>query len=176
MTGDRSAHPLLISLANIKMDYRAKGSHHAYLLLALLLIPKFIEKNRKLRGVLEARLVHECLDYVLSPVKIAAQLGIMLSDLCGFSRYCFTPLAAYITDTPEAVMLSGVAGKNSHLTMATHKQLGDSYPQEPRTKSSMLAKLHAIATLVDPVADIKEYIKQAKAKGLNGVHQPFWRD
>ena len=176
MTGDRSAHPLLISLANIKMDYRAKGSHHAYLLLALLPIPKFIEKNRELRGVLEARLVHQCLDFVLDPLKEAARVGVMLNDPRGFSRYCFTPLAAYIADTPEAAMLSGVAGKNSHLTMATHKQLGDSYPQEPRTTSSMLAKLHAIAAQVDPVANIRDYIKQAKAKGLSGVHQPFWRN
>jgi hypothetical protein len=176
MTGDRSAHPLLISLANIKMDYRSKGSNHAYLLLALLPIPKFIEKNRELRGVLEARLTHECLDFILEPLKIAAKIGVMLDDPRGFSRYSFTPLAGYIADTPEATMLSAVAGKNSYLTMATHKQLGDAQPHEPRTTSTMLAKLQAVALMADPVTKIRQYIKEAKVRRLSGVHHPFSRD
>ena len=79
MVGDRSAHPLLISLANIKMSYRSKSSHHAFLLLALLPIPKFIVRDRT-RGVLENRLIHECLDHVLLPLKQAAKIGIMMDD------------------------------------------------------------------------------------------------
>jgi hypothetical protein len=176
MTGGRIAHPLLISLANIKMEHRAKGSHHAYLLLALLPIPKFIEKNTKLRGVLENRLVHECLDLILKPLKKAATIGAMLNDPRGFQRYCFTPLAAYIADTPEAQMISCVGGKTSHLTMAMYKQFGDPYPHEPRTASTTLAKLAALLTKVDPVADIQAYVKEAATQRLNGVDKPFWRD
>jgi len=71
MSGDQKAHPLLISLANIKGEYHYKGSHHAFLLLALLPIPKFIEKNKELKGVLESQLIHECLDLILSPLKLA---------------------------------------------------------------------------------------------------------
>ncbi|KAG2111210.1 uncharacterized protein F5147DRAFT_771940 [Suillus discolor] len=41
MTGGRVAHPLLISLANIKMATRNKASSHAFLLTALLLIAEF---------------------------------------------------------------------------------------------------------------------------------------
>jgi hypothetical protein len=52
MTGGRVAHPLLISLANLLMDFRMKTTNHAFLLLALLPVPKFIHKNRKARGVL----------------------------------------------------------------------------------------------------------------------------
>ena len=176
MTGNRTAHPLLISLANIKMEYRAKGSHHAYLLLALLPIPKFIEKNTKLRGVLENRLVHECLDLILEPLKKAAIFGVMLSDPRGFQRYSFTPLAAYIADTPEAQMISCVGGKTSHLTMAMYKQFGDPHPHEPRTASTTLAKLAALSTKVDPVTDLLAYVKEAATQRLNGVDRPFWRD
>lgn len=32
-----------------------------------------------------------------------------MSDPLGSLRYCFTPLAAYIVDTPEATMLAGVS-------------------------------------------------------------------
>ena len=61
MTGGRVAHPLLMSLANLVMDFRAKATNHAFQLLALLPVPKFIHKDRKTRGVLENRLIHECL-------------------------------------------------------------------------------------------------------------------
>ena len=123
MTGGRIAHPLLISLANIKMEYRAKGSNHAYLLLALLPIPKFIEKNSKLRGVLESRLVHECLDLILEPLKRAAIDSAMLNNPCGFQPFSFTPLAAYIVDTPEAQMISCIGGKSNSeiLTRMNHE-------------------------------------------------------
>lgn len=45
MTGGRVAHPLLISLANLLMNFRMKATNHAFLLLALLPVPKFIHKN-----------------------------------------------------------------------------------------------------------------------------------
>jgi hypothetical protein len=124
MTGDRVAHPLLISLANIHMEYRQKGSHHAFLLLSLLPV-------QKIQGVLENWLIHECLDFVLAPLKSAAKLGIMLTDPHGLWWYCFTPLATYIADTLEAAALAGVARKTSYLTTAMYKQFGDSFQHEP---------------------------------------------
>lgn len=176
MTGDRSAHPLLLSLANIKMDFRSKSSHHAYLLLALLPIPKFIHDKSKIRGVLESRLVHESLDIILEPLKEGARIGVMMSDPLGYLRYGFTPLAAYIVDTPESALLSGVAGKTSSVTMASHKQFGDPFRHEPRTASTTLAQLNAIEGVVDDVWDLENYIKEASKFRLNGVHRPFWRN
>ena len=105
MTGGRQAHPLLISLANILSDFHMKASNHAFLLLALLPIPKFIHTDRKTRGILENRMIHECLDFILKPLKKAAEVGIMMSDPLGFRRYVFTPLAAYIVDVMEALAL-----------------------------------------------------------------------
>ena len=119
MTGNRIAHPLLISLANLKMNFRMKSSNHAFLLLALIPVPSFIHKNKRLRGVLGDRLVHECLDFVIQPLKTAARIGIMMSDPLGWRRFCFTPLAAYIVDTPESTLIAGVAGRNSSVTLAT---------------------------------------------------------
>jgi hypothetical protein len=177
MVSDRSAHPLLISLANIKMSYRSKASHHAFLLLALLPIPKFIAHD-KIRGVLENRLIHECLDHILLPLKQAATNGIMMDDPRGFSCYSFTgtPLAGVIVDTPEAGMMAVTAPKASHLTMAMHKQFGDPFRHEPQTASTTLAQIHATSSKVDPTLDIKAYLKASKEFCLNGVHLPFWRD
>ena len=175
MTGGRVAHPLLISLANLVMDFRAKATNHAFQLLALLPVPKFIHQDRKTRGVLEYRLIHECLDFVLKPLKKAAEIGIMLSDPVGSLRYAFTPLAGYIVDVAEAVVLSGVAGKTSHLTMASYKQFGDPFQHEPRTASTTLAQLDAIEEVIDPW-DFENYFQRAATYRLNGVHRPFWRD
>ncbi|KAJ7016326.1 hypothetical protein C8F04DRAFT_1215740 [Mycena alexandri] len=123
MTGNRSAYPLLISLADIDMDFRAKASHHAFLLLSLLPIAKFLEKNSEIRGVLASRLFHAILDFILAPLKKAAEIGHMMTD----------PLAYTLTQLME---------------------LEDD---------------------INPW-DLSEYIKAAKALGLNGVHRPFWRD
>ena len=176
MTGDQTAHPLLISLANIKADYRAKSSHHAFLLLALLPVPKFISTDKSIRGVLENRLLHACLDFILDPLKKVATWGKMMSDPYGSLCFCYTSLAGYIVDTPEAAMLAGVAGKTSPVTIASHKQFGDPFRHPPRTSSKTLSQLLMIKNRVDPNNDIKAYLTEAKKFRLNGVDKPFWRD
>ncbi|KAG2126069.1 hypothetical protein DEU56DRAFT_743197 [Suillus clintonianus] len=75
LTGDRVAHPLLISLANIHMNIRLKSSTNSFVLAALLPVPKFIHKKKRMKGVLEDRLIHECLNIILEPLKQAAQRG-----------------------------------------------------------------------------------------------------
>jgi hypothetical protein len=174
MTGDRTAHPVLLSLANIHMDVRMKPSTHAFILLALLPCPKFLV-NKPTRGVLESRVIHSCLDIITHPLKLAARAGRMMADPSGFSRFCFTALASYIVDTPEAALIAGVAGKTSHLTMADYLKFGDPIRHEPRTASTTLAQLAALAANHNPL-ELSTYIPAAKAVRLNGVHLPFWRD
>ncbi|KAF8119890.1 hypothetical protein EV363DRAFT_1168896 [Boletus edulis] len=102
--GGRVAHPLLISLANIKMDARNKAAAHGFLLLALLPIAEFVHELPRMRSVLDARLFHHCLDIVLEPLKQAMEKGTTMPDPLGNLRYCFTPIASYILDTPEAML------------------------------------------------------------------------
>ncbi|KAF8436374.1 hypothetical protein L210DRAFT_3319453, partial [Boletus edulis BED1] len=124
MCGGKAAHPLLISLANIRMAVRNKASSHAFLLLALMPISQFLHPNKRMCSVLDARLFHQCLDIVVEPLKTAARIGRMMSDPVGNLQHCFTPLAAYIVDTPEACMLACVCGKTSPVTMASYKEFG----------------------------------------------------
>lgn len=176
MTGNRQAHPLLISLANLDMDFRMKASNHAYLLLALLPIPHFFHPTKRLRGVLADRLFHECLDFITQPLKTAAQIGIMMSDPLGSQRLCYTPLAAYIVDTPESTLIAGVGGKTSSVTMAFYKQFGDNFRHEPRRGSTTIGQLQSLEAEIDPW-DLKAYFREAQSSfRLNGVHRPFWRD
>ena len=94
MTGDRTAHPVLLSLANIHMDVRMKATNHAFILIALLPCPKFLTKDHATRSILESRTTHLCLDIITEPLKLAAQAGQMMSDPRGYSRFCFTVLAS----------------------------------------------------------------------------------
>ena len=175
MTGDRTAHPVLLSLTNIHMDIRMKSSNRAFLLVALLPCPKFITKDKKFHGVLENRVIHLCLDIITHPLKLTARAGRMMSDPRGYSRFCFMFLASYMVDTPEAAMLAGVAGKTLHLTMADYHKFGDPVPQEPQTASTTLTQLTSLATTIHPL-DLPVYVPAAKAMRLNGVHLPFWHD
>ncbi|KAJ6490951.1 hypothetical protein C8R45DRAFT_1053149 [Mycena sanguinolenta] len=80
MTGNRQAHPLLISLANLDMEFRTKASHHTFLLLALLPIRKFLEKDKEIVGVLTSRVFHAVMDFILEPLKVVARVGMMMRD------------------------------------------------------------------------------------------------
>lgn len=176
MTGNRIAHPLLMSLANLDMDFRMKSSNHAFLLLSLLPIPKFIHRNKRMHGLLADRLYHECVTFVIEPLKVAARIGIMMNDPLGCVRHCYTPLAACIVDTPESTLIAGVCAKTSSVTMANYKQFGDAFRHEPRTASTTIAKLKSIEDRgIDPW-DIEIYFKEALTHRLNGVHRPFWID
>lgn len=176
MTGDRVAHPLLITVANIDSTLRSSVSSHTFLLLALFPVPKFIGVKKGLHGILGNRLIHSSLDFITRPLKIASQRGAWFSDYAGHMRYCFTPLVAYIADTPEATALTGVAGKTSHLTMATYKEFGDPIRHQPRTAASILTSLETLASQFDP-SQVAIYTSNAKAMfRLNGVNLPFWRD
>lgn len=157
------------------MNTRSKITSNSFLLTALLPVPKFLHKNKRLRGVLTDRLIHQCLDIVLEPLKRAALEGVMLSDPVGQRRYCYTPLVSYIVDTPEAMMLSGVGGKTSPVTMAMYKQFGDSFRHEPRTRSTTLAQLAVVHARADPT-DVQAFFREAQKFRLNGVDKPFWRD
>ncbi|KAG2055947.1 hypothetical protein BDR06DRAFT_858599, partial [Suillus hirtellus] len=171
MTGARVAHPLLLGLANIRMCTHTKLSSRAFLLTALLPIPQYLHPNQRMRGMLEDRLIHECLVIVLKPLMIAAEIGIMMSDPVGNVRHCYTPLAAYIVDTPEACMLACVRGKTSPFTMASYLEFGDSFRHPECTRSVTLEQLANIKA--DP-NNLEAFFEACAEYRLNGVHAPFW--
>ncbi|KAI6013169.1 hypothetical protein BKA83DRAFT_4500450 [Pisolithus microcarpus] len=171
MCHGKVTHPLLISLANIKMAMWNKASSHAFLLNALLPVIEFIHPIHRMCSVLEAHLFHECLDIVLQPLKTAAQIRQMMSDPAGNLCHCFMPLATYIVDAPEACMLACVCGKTSLVTMASYKDFGNAFWHECHTGVRMLSQLSHIQC--DP-NDIERYFTQCKEFRLSSIVEPFW--
>jgi hypothetical protein len=175
-TGSKEAHPLLISLANIDMDLRSKSSYHAFLLLGLLPIPKFHTTDKKLLPALYHRVIHLCLDKVFAPLKKIAIDGAMMVDPNGKKRRCFTFLASYMVDHPEARMLAGVIGLTSPVTTADYRGFGDPSPHPRRHGYDTVATIESITTRADPWEDINLFVRLCNQNRLTGIHRPFFRD
>ncbi|KAI6008569.1 hypothetical protein EDC04DRAFT_2907000 [Pisolithus marmoratus] len=173
MSGNCMAHPLLISPANIDACLCSKSSAHAYLLLALLPIAKFTHKTTHICSLLQDRLVHQALNVVLSPLKTATSVGVMMSDPKGNLCYCFTPLAAWIADTPEEGLLAGTAMKVSPVTTATSKEFGDPYQHPPCTAATTLTAICSACSQYS-LTDYKNFLKAMRWFQLNGVIEPCW--
>ena len=173
MSGNRMAHPVLISLANINACLCSKTSLHAYLLLMLLPIAKFMHKTTQVRSLLQDWLVHQALNIVLSPLKTATSVGIMMSDPRGNLCYCFTPLVAWITDTLEESLLVGTGSKASPMTTTTAKEFGDAYHHPPHTAENTIAAIHTVCSQHLP-ADYKDFLKAIKQFQLNSVVELCW--
>ncbi|KIO06619.1 hypothetical protein M404DRAFT_138348 [Pisolithus tinctorius Marx 270] len=105
MTGDIKMHPLFLTIANINSEVRMKVTSHAWSCIAYTPSPEFIAHS-EFRSVLEARVWHRCVDIVCAGLKLAARTGTFMSDPSSVTRYCFTPLAAYIADLPEQLMIA----------------------------------------------------------------------
>lgn len=174
MTGNRMAHPVLISLANIDKNIRSKTSLHGYMLLVLLPVAKFIHKNTRVRSLLQDHLFHQALNLILQPLKTAATMGVMMNDPVGNLRYCYTPLAAWITDTPEQGLLTGTGPKVSPVMTAKSKNFGDPFRHPPHTGSVTLTTIRTVYAKQDPL-DYKMFLKAIRELGLNGILEPFWK-
>ncbi|KAF8547631.1 hypothetical protein OG21DRAFT_1527027 [Imleria badia] len=177
MSGNCMAHPLLRSLANIDIHIRSKTSLHAYLLLALLPIAKFTHKTTHVHSLLQDQLVHQALDIILAPpsLKTAAAVGIMMSDPIGNLPYCFTPLAAWIVDTPEESLLAATGPKASPITTAMSKNFGNAHRHPPCTATDMLSAICSACLQCLPT-NYKDFIKVIRKLSLNSIIEPFWLD
>ncbi|KAF9043458.1 hypothetical protein BJ165DRAFT_1405755 [Panaeolus papilionaceus] len=159
-TGNCVGHPLLISLANIFAEFRNKATNQAFLLLALIPIPKFIHPQSKFRGVLEARLFHECLDIVLHPLKNAARVGVMLSDPVG--NCCCAYCLRRWQNIADYYCIIQTVRRCSQTPM--------------RTGETTLEDIAKIQDAVEDEWDIAAFEREAMKYRLNGVHKPFWKD
>ena len=153
-----------------------KSTYHTLPLIALLPCPKFRNLKKSLHGIIENHLMHHCLNVVCKPLKEASSKGAFMSDSLGHIRCYFSPLVAYIADTPEAAVITGVGGRTSHLTLTSHKTFGDHFQHPTCLGSLTLAQIQTISEDVDPW-DLEAYSKESqKCFRLNSVHAPFWRD
>ena len=170
---NRQVHLLLISLANISADAHRKGSTNLYLLLALLPVLKFLHPNKCLHGILADCLLHQVISIAIKPLKKATEMGCMMSDPLGNFKYCFTPIIAYITDTPEQCTIACVTSNASSVTMAVTAQFGDPIHCAPHT-ASMTRQQLIIVKRTTCSSNLSSYFQACQKFQLNGVSLPYW--
>ena len=98
-----------------------------------------------------------------------------MSDPVGNLWYCYTPLAAYIVDTPELSLLACTSPKASPFTTATHKQFGDPVLHPPRIGTHTLSAIRQALEKCSP-HDYQAFLRAVKVLHLNGIVVPFWVD
>lgn len=174
MTGDVEMHPLFLTIANINSEIRMKATSHAWACIAYTPTPEFLV-HTDFQSVLEARVWHRCMDIVCAGLKIAARTGTFMSDPSNFTRYCFTPLAAYIADLPEQHMIACVTKSVSPITLAEQSQFGDAVMYPPRHGEFTLQQLAQLCEKIDPWK-LQVFLAEAKKQYLSGVQLPFWQN
>ncbi len=122
-SGDKKMHPLYLSLGNIHKSVRNKPTKRAWILLANLLISKFLsqefhdthlaDKSKGMPGLLQKILYHTCLHIILKPLHKYSGLEcpivpISLLDAHGMIQPCIPMLMAWITDLEEVLDLLGL--------------------------------------------------------------------
>jgi len=138
-------------------------------------VPSFVHNKLRVQGLLSDHLVHQCLDFVLKPLKIAAAIGVMMSDPIGNLHHCYTPLVAYIADTPEQSLIACTSPKALPVSTAIYKQFRDGICHPPCTAAGTLRVIEMMCAR-SPPTDLINFLKVAKEYWLNGVFKPFWRD
>ena len=98
---------------------------------------------------------------MLKPLKVAASIGVMMSDPLRYTRYCFTLLIVYMMDLQEAHVMACVAGQTSPVTMAMYRDFGDDFRHEPRTREVTFGQLAELLLIADLDEDIVAYSKAA---------------
>ena len=174
-SGNKEMHLVLLSLANIDAGVCMKATSHAFTLAAYLPIPKFVNVSPQVQAILSARIFHICLDIITVNLKHATVHGIAMSDPSGKVRICHTPLASWIVDLPEQRMIACVLANQSPFTTATSDQFGDYHCYPRRTWEYTLNLITQACSFTNPVS-IAAFGKTCQSFGLNGIHQPFWRD
>lgn len=116
--GNKEMHPLLLSIANIHAGMHMKATSHSFALAAYLPIPNFLNVSQPVQAVLAARVYHHAISIIMKNLKVAAQDGMVMSDLTGHLRVMHTPLVAWIADYPKQLLIACVSSKNSPISTA----------------------------------------------------------
>ncbi|KIK94618.1 hypothetical protein PAXRUDRAFT_142494, partial [Paxillus rubicundulus Ve08.2h10] len=88
---------------------------------------------------------------------------------------CFTPLAGYVANLLEQLMIVCVAQSTSPVTLTTKTQFSGATPCPPCSGLHTLQQIHHPAQHINPWK-VWEFLEAAKVISLSGVHLFFWRD
>lgn len=161
---------MLIVLANVQM----KVSSQAFTLVDYLSISKFKDVSPGAQSILAACIYHKCLSTIIASLKLAYLNGHVTSDPWGVLCVIHTPLAAWIADYPEQLLISCLASKQSSFSTEGANNFGNAQPHSIQTANSILTAIAQACSKTPNVWNLNTFAKTCKRHCLNGVLYPFW--
>ena len=76
-----------------------------------------------------------------------------------------------MADHPEQQLIACVSANQSPISLAQFHQLGDPEAHAPRHGAATIQLISAL-----PIGPLRQFEREARRAGLNGVRGPFWRD
>ena len=168
-------HCVYMSCGNIRKDLRSKASAHCWLLVAQIPIVKF--ELEEFQGILTSRLYHLCMGIWTASLKSASRNAIDMIDAHGYLRHVRTFLLAHLADNPEQQQIACVNTVQSPLSYCSPDQMGSATLSPLRHGTDTMHDIQQLlATSSSDVRNLRSFKRAAKARGLNGVYEPYWRD
>ena len=136
-------------------------------------VAKFCETQYQ--TMLSARLYHISMDVITARMKTCSENPMIMVDPGGQKRLTRTVLAAFMGDYVEQQTVSCTSGNSAPMSFATLETFGNGTLHPLRTRERTLRAIGELIDAVDPY-DLRAFQKRARSAGMNGVHEPFWRD
>lgn len=164
-----------MTCGNIRKNLRCKASAHCWLLVAQIPVVKFDQVE--FQGILSSRLYHRCMDICTASLKEVSHDAKQMVDAHGYLRHVRIFLLAHLADNPEQQLIACVNSAQSPLSFCPPDQMGNATLSPLRHGSDTLRDIQNLLTTSGTDASNFRSIKlAAKAHGLNGVTEPYWRD
>ncbi len=138
-------------------------------------IPVVKWKEKQLQGTLNQQLLHRCLEIICKHAMECSYKAVKMVGPDGMVYKIRLLLAAYIADLPEALDIACRAQGKSPVTTAKKADFGNPTACEPQTREMTLTVIEEVIEEVGK-DDLAAYRAAAKARGLNGVAEPFWKN
>ena len=167
---NKSAYPVYLTIGNLPKSIRRKPSKQGQILLAYLPTSRLLHiANKAARRRTQTNLFHACMNFILTPLKIAGIEGIEIIDGAGMVCRGHLILAAYIGDYPEQILVTGGFTGDCPECDCPNKELGV-YPCQHAPRNLNVV-LNALEQLGSP-----QYAQTCRDANIKPIQHPFWED
>lgn len=168
-SGDKSAWPVYLTIANIDKSTRRQASARANILIGYIPVSKLeCFEHKKTRQFQGYQIFHSCMRSLLAPLKAAGEAGVEMVCSDGWVRRVHPILCAYVADYPEQCLVACNNERRCPRCLAGNEiPLGSPKQSPPRTQPAVLRAMADMTSL----GTSEYFIKQ----GLRPTN-PFWEE
>ncbi|KAL0563974.1 hypothetical protein V5O48_018083 [Marasmius crinis-equi] len=175
-SGSRSAYPVYITLGNIPRQLRRRPSQQACILIAYLPVGKIAKKGlaKREHNARYARLFHESMRFLLSPVAQVSKSGLEMVGGDGKVRRVHPIISCYVADYPEQCLVGCTKYGTCPKCQCSADDLQD---MDEKPKRTQIWTIDVMDTARIQTRTVPQYVKYCMAREVSGyVYKPFWRD